>query len=384
MGRRTLSAQLLILFTSVCVGGVAITSSLLYLRFKQQTREESQAWAMALAQLAAKSSAGLVIERDYGTLEIALQGIASLPGVQSVQVVAPGGRAVMWFSRQADGSLLNDYPRDQQLSGPGPAPANHGNQVASHASLISARAGHPGAPIDPKTLVTEGWVEVTFSHQGKMAQLNRNLLIGSIGAVITALVGLLVFYGVLQRAIRPIGELAYFATHMAARPGGVLQIRWRSREVRELGHAINWASQELAERMQDTQQKLARLCAILDTAADAIVGVAADGRIVTANPAAERIFGHRAQAILGQPLESFLAGMHPKRMREALTKSALILTTNTRIGQVEWMAQRGGDSVRSSCSLVRRAATRRSASPASCAISARRSRLRPIWHCMSA
>lgn len=345
MGRRTLSAQLLILFISVCVGGVIITGGLSYLRSQQQTREESQAWAMALARLAAKSSAGPVIERDYVTLEFTLQEIASLPGLQSVQVVSPGGQAVLRISRQSDGSMVTNYPRDQHLSGPGPAPASPSGQVVSHATLISARAGHPGAPADPKTLTAEGWVEVTFSHRYNMAQSNRNWLIGSIGGVITALIGLLVFYGVLQRSIRPIGELAEFATCVAARPGGVLKIHWRSREVRELGLAINWASQELADRMQDAQQKLARLRAVLDTAADAIVGVAADGRIVTANPAAERIFGHRAQVMLGQPLESFLAGMHPKRMLEALTKSALIFTTNTRIGQVEWMAQRGGDSV---------------------------------------
>jgi PAS domain S-box-containing protein len=155
----------------------------------------------------------------------------------------------------------------------------------------------------------------------------------------------MVFYGVLQRAIRPIGELAEFATRVAAKPGDVLKIRWRSREVRELGLAINWASQELADRMQDAQQKLSRLRSLLDTAADAIVGVAADGRIVTVNPAGERIFGHSAQAMLGEPLESFLTGMQPKRIREVLNEGDLISTTNTRIGQVEWQtAQRGGRS----------------------------------------
>lgn len=340
LGRRTLNTQLLILVTSVCVFGVAITGGLSYLRSQQETRDESQAWALALARLAAKSSAAPVIERDFGTLELTLQELTSLPGVQSVEIAAPGGLVLLNIHRQASGKLVVEYPVGALRAGPTGAPADRQDDVFAHASLISSTAGHTSAAADAQTLRSEGWVEVVFSHQQRMAQSNRNWLIGVGGALLAAGLGLLMFYLFLQRAIRPVGELARFANRMATQPGDTLKIRWRSREVRELGQAINWASRELASRMQDTQQKLARLHAILDTAADAIVGVSADGRIVTLNPAAERMLGLDAAVMQGRPLENFVPDMNPQRLQSALAEGTLIYSTQSRIGQLELTALR--------------------------------------------
>lgn len=60
----------------------------------------------------------------------------------------------------------------------------------------------------------------------------------------------------------------------------------------------------LAERaLADSQ---ARLAAIVDSASDAIVSTDIEGRISLLNPAAERIFGVDAGALLGQPLDQLL------------------------------------------------------------------------------
>jgi PAS domain S-box-containing protein len=50
----------------------------------------------------------------------------------------------------------------------------------------------------------------------------------------------------------------------------------------------------------------AQLAAVINSAMDAIVSVNADGRIVSFNPAAERMFGVYAKAVLGQPIEDLL------------------------------------------------------------------------------
>lgn len=50
----------------------------------------------------------------------------------------------------------------------------------------------------------------------------------------------------------------------------------------------------------------ARLSAIIDNASDAIVSVNAEARITLFNPSAERIFGYRAEDMLGTPLDELL------------------------------------------------------------------------------
>ena len=320
--------------------GISITGGLSYLRVQQQTQEQSQAWALALARLAAKSSAGPVYERDYGTLEVAIEEIAGLPGVVSVRVSAPGGQAMLQVLHEDDGHVRARYPKDERHQGPDLLPPAHPHQVAAHASLISSSAGRPGAPADLPTLQNEGWVEVIFSHRDRQLQSYRNWMSDALGVLATTALGLLVFYAVLQRAIRPVGELARFANRLAKRPGDNLNIRWRSREVRELGHAINWASRELAQRMEDTQRQLARLHAVLGTAADAIIGVSAQGQIVMLNPAAERMFGCPGESLQGQSLTTVLSGMDVPQLQESLAAGNFFSGTQSRFTQVEWTGQR--------------------------------------------
>ena len=108
------------------------------------------------------------------------------------------------------------------------------------------------------------------------------------GAAITlALVALTlsIAYRFLNRTIYPIRQLAAFATELSRKPGATLRMRWGSQEVRELGRALNWSSAELARQVAETQRRLSRQRAILDTAADAIIGVTADGLIDSANDA---------------------------------------------------------------------------------------------------
>lgn len=69
------------------------------------------------------------------------------------------------------------------------------------------------------------------------------------------------------------------------------------------------AARMLAERqLQEQRQTLA---AVIDAASDAIVSTDDQGRITLFNPAAERIFGHPAAAMLGQPLDALM----PERFR---------------------------------------------------------------------
>lgn len=68
------------------------------------------------------------------------------------------------------------------------------------------------------------------------------------------------------------------------------------------------ATDVTAVRIAETQHREneAMLAAVIGSASDAVISTGADGRINLFNPAAERIFGHAAAAMLGQPLDRLL------------------------------------------------------------------------------
>lgn len=71
---------------------------------------------------------------------------------------------------------------------------------------------------------------------------------------------------------------------------------------------VDSASEERRRRESD-----ARNSAILATALDAIITMDHEGNTVEFNPAAERIFGYRRDAIIGQNLADFII---PEALRE--------------------------------------------------------------------
>ena len=74
--------------------------------------------------------------------------------------------------------------------------------------------------------------------------------------------------------------------------------------------------QDVTERRraeEEVRRSEARIRAIVETATDAIITMAKDGRVVSFNPAAERIFGYAQEEIVGQPLRTLM----PQRFRGA-------------------------------------------------------------------
>jgi sigma-B regulation protein RsbU (phosphoserine phosphatase) len=70
--------------------------------------------------------------------------------------------------------------------------------------------------------------------------------------------------------------------------------------------------ENLAKAQNDLGMSEARLQAILDTAPDAIVSMDLDFRITSFNPAAEKLFGYRAEEVLNRPFDFLLAPEHEK------------------------------------------------------------------------
>jgi PAS domain S-box-containing protein len=114
--------------------------------------------------------------------------------------------------------------------------------------------------------------------------------------------------------------------HVLTRYGGDFWGRWHASRIAGLdGTPIGVLAlvRDLTAdvRAQTREREQAQMLAgIVETATDAIVSVDADGRITLFNPAAERVFGWPAQAMLGQPLDRLLPpevlGRHAGDVRE--------------------------------------------------------------------
>jgi len=340
---RSLRTQLMTIAIGLCLTAMAITVPLSLSSVQQQTERESIQWAQALARMAAHAASVPLADNDFGALDEALQEVVALPGVQAVRVMRPGGYEAMRVEQRAGGDIVSIRPQSGlALPVPARGHALSGERLHAVASLLTANRGGEGQAVDYPQFVREGWVEVEFSFAARMAAARKNWVITSTGILILGLLALAAFALFLRRTVQPIRALAAYASTMAESPGDTLQLRWGSQEVRELGRALNWSSQELARRMAETRQRLTRMKAVLDTAADAIVGIGSDGQIVGANPAAERMFGSDEKDLIGRPLAEVLPGMDADRLRQTMTDGMLIHSTQSRIGRVEMEAVRHG------------------------------------------
>ncbi len=94
----------------------------------------------------------------------------------------------------------------------------------------------------------------------------------------------------------------------------------------ERGVLVSSAIRDISERMKGEQQN-ARLAALVDSSDDAIISKTLEGIVTSWNPGAERLFGYRAEEMLGKPIAILLP---PERAGEEPT----ILATAAR-GEVK-------------------------------------------------
>ena len=339
--QRPLRTQILALTLVSAIVIIGLVGSMSLKNRLQQAEDESVDWAVALSVMAARTAAAPMLEKDYTTLELLVQDLIALPGVQAVTLVRSGAEIAMEARRSLDGSTTA-YPINKRA----PVPATAFQRDASHVHAYSALMYETGtgqtATFQPELASRYGWIEIEMSYSDRLAAAQHDWITASVlsGLLIGALIWLLSVF--LNRVFGPISELAEFAVALTSRPGEVIRMRWGSREVRELGRALNWASQEIATQINQQNQRVTRLRAILDTAADAIIGIASDGTINSANPAAERIFGVPQDQMVGRAASDFLAGMNTSGLAEAIANGMFFHSTQSRIGKLEINATRHG------------------------------------------
>jgi PAS domain S-box-containing protein len=337
--KRSLRAQILWLIMGATLAGGLLAGSVSYQRSAHQTLDESRQWAQALASLTVRSARAPLLEQNFATLEQVVREVATMPGVNAIEVVRPGGSKVLAVEKLFDGTLKTSYAQNETTLTPLQTEMLGDERIRILSPFLTS-----AEPTEkrPPNWQHSGWVSLDFSFAPNMKRARNAWLAGA--AITLALVALTlaVVYRFLNRTIHPIRKLAEFSTALIREPGAALRMRWGSQEVRELGRALNWSSTELAHQILQTQKRLSRQRAILDTAADAILGITAEGLIDSANPATERMFGLPSSDIVGKPLAEFLEAMNAAGLSEAMDNGMLIHSTQSRIGRLEINASRHG------------------------------------------
>ncbi len=345
LGQLSLGTQLLLTAVGVVITVLLIQVPLTLQSLRHQVENESQEWASALANMAAHIASQALEQPGNAELDRQLREMAALPGVHSITVYRSGGERVLKVEKPDLDLSTVQHPLNRS---PAQAPRADRLFEEQHLHAYASLAGAPAATGSPAQAIDEqlsrdGWVDLEFSFEQRLRTTLHTWTVAGGWVLLATAFGLLLFALVLRRAVRPIRELARHAGHVARSPGATLQMHWGSREVRELGRALNWSSEEIAKKIDETRLRLSRLRAILDTAADAMLGVDEQGRVVDINPAAERMFGFNPNEVRGSPLSELLPDMDADRLRQTMIDGMLIQSTQSRIGRVEIDGLRHGE-----------------------------------------
>ena len=120
-----------------------------------------------------------------------------------------------------------------------------------------------------------------------------------------------------HEALHDTGFPSHYENHWLTRGGGRRLIAWSNAALRDESGAITRALgtgidvTELRSSQREQREAEQRLAGIVHSAMDAIVTVDESQRVVLFNDAAERMFGHEREAVMGQPLEVLI----PERFR---------------------------------------------------------------------
>ncbi len=120
---------------------------------------------------------------------------------------------------------------------------------------------------------------------------------------------------------RSVAKIARFARSLAEKgPGSEIHVKG-STEIVSLCQSLNQMSRVMLERetelhrhrerLEDlVEEKTANIKAIVDTAADGIITIDVEGRVLTFNPAAEEMFGYAAEEVIGQNVNMLMGAPH--------------------------------------------------------------------------
>jgi PAS domain S-box-containing protein len=253
-----------------------------------------------------------------------LSATAAILSDQSVSALASGDRkhaqailALLRDEPRIESAALYDSSRNLFARYPAQAPASHFPQNPE-------KGGHHfagGRLVLFEPVTQDGrWIGTLYLQSGLHPLYMRLRLYSGIALTVlcgSALVALAISSTLQRRITRPILALAEVAHAVSERGDYSLRAQKLSKD--ETGYLTDAFNAMLARIEQQTEglrrNEAVRslLAAIVESSDDAIVGKDLEGKIVSWNTGAERMFGYTAAEMLGQPIHRLLL---PDRLTE--------------------------------------------------------------------
>ncbi|MFZ2739715.1 MAG: ATP-binding protein [Burkholderiaceae bacterium] len=296
-----LTATLVIVVLAVLNGVVA------YERLGRETMASAKRWAESVADLVASNNTQGFILNDIAAIESNLQQVALLPGIVNLAVFRPDGRSLVEVLRTAQGLK-------SQVAGP-----TRMEESAMTENRLSGRvldgvyeawaSVNFGAP-------KPAWVRVQFSLQQRSAELERLWYQSLMALLVLVALVLLSLNLIVSATLRPIRAISLFASKMPEEIGSQITLQSTSLEAEQLAQTLNQTSRRIAE-------ELGRVQAIVNTAAEAIIGLDVQAQVVAANPAAYRIFAQPIDlGLQGQGLEVLIQDLDLKSVQALFAQAS--------------------------------------------------------------
>ncbi|PZP33954.1 MAG: histidine kinase [Roseateles depolymerans] len=291
--------------------------------------DSAQRWAEAIARTAASTAADRLTSGDTAGLERSLRELATLPGVERIEVLDGRGRATLSLSVDSNRRVIVDAP----------APDTSGLPVT-------------WAPVGPGG--RDGSIGISFTARSELLNLEALRFDGVLAIGATGLLSIVAASLLLGWTLKPLQRVARFSHTLASTPGAQLQQRNGSWEVNELAQALNEASRMLSEQHDAIRSGDRRTQGIADAVPDAIIGVDAQGLIRSASPVVSSVFGREPQELLGRPLTELLPDITGEEAERRTQAGLYMRASATLVARFEHQALRlGGTCFPAEVSLAR-------------------------------
>ena len=328
-----LYAQVIILVTLVLLVGAIISTSYSQYRLQLKNQQVVQQQVAVLIGGIASSMKDPLLLKDRDRQRQVLSEFSHMPGVLSAEIVDSYGKSAYYIQPDTKGQpQIIDQVRVFVV------PETSKPVLYNHSRLMKLEAWHP---VLQQT--SPHWVRLEFSLQEEEQSAKTfwvDSMLGSLAITVVTLAILLVF---LKRSLDPIHRAAMFAKQLASSAGETFEVKGTSKEVEALEQALNFASLKLKSQYDTLSRRDAEMRAVLETAADAVIGLDQSGCVRLFNPAATSMFGPDADQIKGQQVSEIIPCLKADELKQLVMQGVNIGNSDYRVTRISSNGLRNGN-----------------------------------------
>lgn len=241
------------------------------------------------------AEASLPAFSGQGNLDVLAKKLGQETGTR-VTIIAPDGR-VLGDSHE-DASTMANHATHPEVRA---ALSSGLGEVTRYSVTLNEAMMYVAVPIAKQGGVL-GVVRVALSLGVVQSSVNQTTLIISLAMAITTVLAIIAAGFISRTATRPIREMTKASRRIASGELGLKITAHTRDETGQLARAFNEMSARLNKVVGDISTEKTRLQTVLANMADGVIMTDAEGKVVLANQATERLFNFREEAALTRPL----------------------------------------------------------------------------------